>query len=75
MIGNCRKGFLKIMLSGSKGLLILMKISQKLYRRNWLRTFFEVDDQDPEKLHELHNDLTFLPERMKIVKFVKLVAN
>ena len=52
-----------------------MKISQKLYRRNWLRTFFEVDDQDPEKLHELHNDLTFLPERMKIVKFVKLVAN
>ena len=63
------------MLSGSKGLLILMKISQKLYRRNWLRTFFEVDDQDPEKLHELHNDLTFLPERMKIVKFVKLVAN
>ena len=63
------------MLSGSKGLLILMKISQKLYRRNWLRTFFEVDDQDPEKLHELHNDLTFLPERMKIVKFLKLVAN
>ena len=63
------------MLSGSKGLLILMKISQKLYRRNWLRTFLEVDDQDPEKLHELHNDLTFLPERMKIVKFVKLVAN
>ena len=63
------------MLSGSKGLLILMKISQKLYRRNWLRTFFEVDDQDPEKLHELRNDLTFLPERMKIVKFVKLVAN
>ena len=75
MIGNCRKGFLKIILSGSKGLLILMKISQKLYWRNWLRTFFEVDDQDPEKLHELHNDLTFLPERMKIVKFVKLVAN
>ena len=52
-----------------------MKISQKLYWRNWLRTFFEVDDQDPEKLHELRNDLTFLPERMKIVKFVKLVAN
>ena len=28
-----------------------------------------------EKLHELHNDLPFLPERMKIEKFEKLVAN
>ena len=31
--------------------------------------FLEVDIQYPEKLHELHNDLTFLPERMKIEKF------
>ena len=28
-----------------------------------------------EKLHELHNDLPFLPERMKIEKVEKLVAN
>ena len=27
--------------------------------------FLEVDVQYPEKLHELHNDLLFLPERMK----------
>ena len=27
------------------------------------RYFFEVDVQYPKKLHELHNDLPFLPER------------
>ena len=27
------------------------------------------------KIHELHNDLQFLPERMKIEKVKKLVAN
>ena len=37
--------------------------------------FVEVDVQYPEKLHELHNGLPFLPERMKVEKFEKLVAN
>ena len=37
--------------------------------------FLEVDVQYLEKLHELHNDLPFLPERMKIEKIEKLVAN
>ena len=37
--------------------------------------FFEVDVQYPEKIHELHNDLPFLPERVKIEKVEKLVAN
>ena len=37
--------------------------------------FLEVDDQYPEKLHKRHNDLQFLPERMKIVKVEKLVTN
>ena len=35
----------------------------------------EVDFQYLEKLDELHNDLPFLPERMKIEKVKKLVAN
>ena len=37
--------------------------------------FFEVDIQYFEKLHELHNDLPFLSEVMKIEKVEKLVAN
>ena len=35
----------------------------------------EFDFQHLEKLHELHNDLPFLPERMNIEKVEKLVAN
>ena len=35
----------------------------------------EVDVQYLEKLHKLHNDLPFLPERMKIKKVEKLVPN
>ena len=37
--------------------------------------FLEVDVQYTEKLHELHNDLPFLPERLNIEKVEKLVAN
>ena len=37
--------------------------------------FLKVDIQYHEKLHELHNDLPFLPERMKIEKVEKLVTN
>ena len=37
--------------------------------------FLEVDVQYLEKLFELCNDLPFLPERMKIGKVEKLVAN
>ena len=37
--------------------------------------FFEFDIQCLEKLHEFHNDLSFLPERMKTEKVQKLVPN
>ena len=37
--------------------------------------FLEVDVQCTEKLHELYNNLRFLPERMKTEKIEKLVAN
>ena len=37
--------------------------------------FLEVNVQYLKKLHELHSDLPFLPERMKIEKVQKLVAN
>ena len=37
--------------------------------------FLEVDVQYPEKLHEIRNNLPFLPERMKIGEVEKLVTN
>ena len=37
--------------------------------------FLKTDVQYPGKLHELHIDLPFLPERMKIEKAEKLVTN
>ena len=37
--------------------------------------FLEVDVQYPEKLYELRNALPFLPERKKLKKVEKLVAN
>ena len=36
---------------------------------------FEVDVNYPKILHDLHSDLPFLPERMKIDKCKKLVCN
>ena len=37
--------------------------------------FLEADVQYSKKLHELHNNLPFLPERMKIEKVERLVSN
>ena len=37
--------------------------------------FLEVDVKYLENVHELHNDLPFLPERMKIRKVGKPVTN
>ena len=37
--------------------------------------FLKVDVYQLEKLHRLHNDLPFLPDRMEIEKIEKVVAN
>ena len=37
--------------------------------------FLKVNVQYLEKLQDLHNDLPFLPERMKLLKVEKLLAN
>ena len=39
------------------------------------RYFLKVDIQYAENLHNVQNDLPFLPERIKIQKVEKLVAN
>ena len=53
-------------------LLNLMKILLKAITKKVIKDFFEVDVQYLDKLHDLQNDL---PERMKIEKVEKLVAN
>ena len=35
----------------------------------------ELEIEYPKNLHDLHNDLPFLPEKMKIDKYNKLVCN
>ena len=59
-------------------------MSQKLPVNNFIKDyneeideeyFREVDLQYPQNLHVLHNDLPLLPERTKIEKVEKLVAN
>ena len=37
--------------------------------------FLVLDDQYPEEVHELHNNLLFFPERMNTEKVEQLVAN
>ena len=62
-------------MSGSKILNNLMKKVIKDNEESDKGYFLAVDVQCLEKLHEAHHDLSFLPERMKIEKIEKLVAN
>ena len=52
-----------------------MKILWKtIYKESGEVNLLEVDVQYLEKLHKIHNDLPFLPERMKTEKVEKLVT-
>ena len=53
-----------------------MKILIKNYNENNKKCYIlEVDAKYPNRLHKLHSDLPYLPERMKIDKYKKLVCN
>ena len=53
-----------------------MKISLKNYNEESDKEYFlEVDVKYLKKSHDLHNDLPFVPERMKIGKIEKLVTH
>ena len=48
----------------------------KIYNENSYKGYIlEVDVKYPKELHDLHNDLPFLPKKMKIDKCKKLVCN
>ena len=50
----------------------LIKILKKSLNEDSTKGFFlEIDPQYPEKVHEPHNDLLFLPERRKLRKSKK----
>ena len=45
-----------------------MKFKKNYDEKSDVRYIFEVDVESPKRLHNFHNDLPFLPKRMKIKK-------
>ena len=55
---------------------VINKKFVKSYDKNSSKGYIlEVDVDYPSKLHKLHSDMPFLPERVKIDKTKKLVCN
>ena len=68
----------KLPVNGLQGVNDASEINEefvKNYEDNNKGYILEVDVKYPKKLHDLHSDLPFLPERMKIDKCKKLVRN
>ena len=69
----------KLPMSGFKWVNYIFGINKKFvksYDKNSSKGYIlEVDVDYPSKLHKLHSDMPFLPERMKIDKTKKLVCN
>ena len=64
-----------MVLSGLKIHFTLVKITENYNEDSHEKYFLEVDVTYLKNLRNLHNDLPFLPERMKIEEVGKLVAN
>ena len=69
----------KLPMNGFKWVSDILEIDKKFvksYNNNSSKGYIlEVDVDYPSKLHKLHSDMLFLPERMKIDKTQKLVCN
>ena len=69
----------KLPMNGFKWVSDISEINEKFiksYDKNSDKGYIlEVDVDDPSKLHKLHSDMPFLPERMIIDKTKKLVCN
>ena len=69
----------KLPMNGFKWISDILGIDKKFvksYNKNSSKGYIlEVDVDYPSKLHKLHSDMPFLPERMKIDKTKKLVCN
>ena len=51
---------------------MVLRFHKKHNKHRDERYFLEIDIQYPEELHGLNNDLSFLPERMKNLKNLKV---
>ena len=71
--------FQKLPVGGFKRIDDVSKIDEdfiKNYNKNgYISYFLKVDAKYPKELHDVHSDLPFLSERMKINKYSKLVCN
>ena len=69
----------KLLMNGFKWVSDILGIYEKFvksYNKNSSKGYIlEVDVDYPSKLHKLHSDMPFLPERMKIDKTKKLACN
>ena len=53
----------------------MKKVMKDIFLESYKGYFLETDVQYLEKLHELHNDVPFLHERLKIEQVEKVAAN
>ena len=75
LIGNVSKINGKKILLRFNGIVFNEKYMKNNVKDSDIRYILVEDVQYPKKLHNLQNDLPFLPERMKIKKFHKFVCN
>ena len=76
--GQFHKNWLWVVSSGAKKkrVLIIKRNSNDTMMKTVKRdTYLKVVVKYPKELHELHSNLSFVPKRIKIDKFKKLMCN